>query len=245
MPSTSYRAHPDLLVYYGSGALDTLARYRRVALQANHYSPADVARLKAAGTSPIAYISLGEDTGPAAPWQLAERNPVWGGYYVAPGHPGWLEHVRNGVERVVAAGYDGLLLDTLETPPILAGHGDELLRLVTTVREVVGNGYLLANRGYALHRQLAPLVDGFLFEAFSTTWEGGYRALRGTELQDNSSRLRAIQATGKELYALDYANRPGLADFAVQRGANLGLRVQVTDREVTGLPLQQPVPARG
>ena len=244
MPSTSYRAHPDLLVYYGSGALTTLGRYRRVALQSDHYTPADVTRLTAAGTSALAYISLGEDTGPAAPWQLEERNPVWGGHYVAPGHPGWLEHVRNRVERAVADGYDGMLLDPPETPPVLGGHGGEVLRLVAAAREVVGNGCLLANRGYALHRQLAPLVDGFLFEAFSTTWEGGYRALRGTELQDNASRLRAIQATGKELYALDYANRPGLADFAVQRGANLGLRVQVTDREVTGLPLQ-PVPAHG
>lgn len=238
MPSTSYRAHQDLLVYYGSGALETLGRYRRVALQASHYTAEEIARLRAAGTSPLAYMSLGEDTGPeGTPWQLAARNPVWGGHYVAPGHPGWVESVRDGAERALEAGYGGMLLDTLETPPILAGHGGELVRLVSEIREVMGDGYLLANRCHALHRQLAPLVDGFLFEAFSTTWEDGYRALRGSELQDNSVRLLALQATGRDLYALDYANRPGLADFAVQRGANLGLRVQVTDRHVTGLPL--------
>lgn len=236
MPSTSCRAHPDLLVYYGSGELMTLAQHKRVALQAGHYFPSELKFLAARGTEALAYLSLGEDTGPEAPWQLAERNPVWGGHYVDPAHPEWLAHVQTQAQLALADGFTGLLLDTLETPPILAGGRAALVTLLSRLRELVGDGYLLANRGHHVHHEVTPFVDGFLFESFSTTWEDDYRALRGRELLDNATRLRTLEATGRELYALDYADRPDLADFAVERGDNLGLRVQVTNRHVTCLP---------
>lgn len=236
MPSTSCRAHPDLLVYYGAGRLAALAGHRRVALQPNHYQPADLAFLAAAGTRALAYLSLGEDTGPEAAWQLAARNPVWGGRYVDPGHPGWLAHLTAQAEAALGQGFTGLLLDTIETPPILEGGREALVKLVRELRAVMGDGYLLANRGHHVHREVAEFVDAFLLESFSTTWEDGYRALRGRELSETAARLRTLQATGRELYALDYADRPELADFAVQRGTNLGVRVQVTDRDVTSVP---------
>ena len=113
MPSISCRAHPALLLYYGSGELNALARHERVVLQANHYFPSEVKYLSANGTAPLAYLSLGEDTGPDAPWQLSERNPVWGGRYVDPAHPGWLEHVRAQAELALEAGLGGLVLGTL------------------------------------------------------------------------------------------------------------------------------------
>lgn len=233
MPSISCRAHPALLLYYGSGELNALGRHERVVLQANHYFPSEVKYLSANGTAPLAYLSLGEDTGPDAPWQLSERNPVWGGRYVDPAHPGWLEHVRAQAELALEAGFVGLMLDTLETPPVLNGGRPALVGLVSQLRAVVGDGYLLVNRGHGVHEEVAPLIDGFLFEAFSTTWEDGYRALRGRELLDNATRLRTLRATGRDVFALDYADRPELADFAVARGENLGLSVQVTNREVT------------
>lgn len=236
MPSTSYRGHGDLLVYYGSGQLPALAASRRVVLQPDHYTTGEIAALTAQGVSSLAYLSVGEDTGPMAPWQLAGKNPVWGGSYVDVAHPGWHEHLRRQAEAALAAGFTGLLLDTLETPPILGGHRRAALAVVRELRAVVAGGYLLANRGHALLADLAPLVDGFLFEAFSTTWEDGYRAMRGRELLDNAARLPGLRATGRELFVLDYANRPELADFAVSRGANLEVPVQVTNRDVTGLP---------
>lgn len=233
MPSTCFRAHPDLLVYYGTGELVQLAKHERVVLQADHYFPAELKFLAARGTQALAYLSLGEDTGPEAPWQLPERNPVWGGHYVDPAHPEWLAHVRAQAELALADGFAGLLLDTIETPPVLAGGRAALVGLLKELRAVVGGGYLLANRGHHVFREVAPFVDGFLFESFSTTWEDGYRALRGRELLDNATRLRLLQATGREVFALDYADRADLADFAVERGTNLGLRVQVTNRNVT------------
>src|SRR5690554_2064925 len=235
MPYTSCRAHPGLFIYYGAGELRTLAEYERVVLQPGHYTQAEVAELTAAGTQALAYLSIGEDTGPPAPWHLEQRNPVWGGHYVDAWHEGWREHLREATAGALAKGFTGLMLDTLETPPLLREGMGALPSLVAMLREAVGSGFILANRA---HQVLGAVhdVDAFLFEAFSTTWEDGYRALRGRELLDNAARLSQLRALGKPVYALDYSNRKGLTDFAVSRGFNLGLEVQVSNRDVTCLP---------
>ncbi len=251
MPSTCC-SHGRLFVYYGQGGVDVLERFERVVLQPTRYSPAELERLRQAGTRPLAYLSLTEDTGPEAPWQRPSRNPAWGGRYVDVGHPGWRAHVARQANAALARGFTGLFLDTLEPPP---GHPEDaaaLLELVAELRRLVdgagasavgttdasvpGPGYLLANRGLTLHRQLAPLVDAFLFEAYSTTWEDGYRSLGPAQLQENVKWLGALQATGRQLYLLDYANRPQLAAFAASRAATQGLPLQVTNREVSCLP---------
>lgn len=236
MPSTSFRADPELLVYYGHRQLARLARHQRVVLQPDHYSRDEIAYLAERGVRALAYLSMGEDTGPPAPWQLPEANPVWGGSYVDPQHPGWRQHVLARAVTAGVKGFSGLLLDTVETPPILERFRDPLVELVLSVRQAMLSGYILINRGYAFLHELTPLVDGFLFEAFSTTWQGGYAALRGRELLENNVRLRTIAATGRDVYALDYSDRPDLTAFAASRAANLGLPVQVTNKDVTGLP---------
>lgn len=177
MPSTSSRSHPDLLVYYGSGEVATLARHKRVVLQADHYLPSDLKLLAAHGTQALAYLSLGEDTGPEAPWQLAERNPVWGGHYVDPAHPEWLAHVRAQAEVALADGFTGLLLDTLDTPTHLErqdpvgkrGMRQAAVDLVRAIRRHYPGLTLIMNRGYDLLPTLAPSLDALMAESLITT----------------------------------------------------------------------------
>lgn len=234
MPSI-YSSSSELVVYYGRDELERLAGQRRVVLQAGYHLESELAELKAAGTETLAYLALSEDTGPPAPWQRAESNPDWGGRYVDLTHPGWLELVNERTSAALDLGFSGLFLDTLDLPAKFSDEEEPLLELVTAVRSAVGSGYLLANRGYALHEQLAPLVNGFLFEAFSTTWQGGYRALTGVDLMGNAARVNALRASGRDLFALDYADTPALAAFARSRAATHGLPLQVADRNLTRL----------
>lgn len=238
MPSISCRAERDLLVYYGSGHADVLGRYGRVVLQPDHYSSAEIEALVSGGTQALAYLSVGEDTGPAAPWQLEQRNPVWGGHYVDLGHEGWQRSLVAAASRALSKGFTGLLLDTLETPAILAGGQVHLPRIVEMLRAEVGTGAIIANRAHHVSPVVGAWVDAFLLEAFSTTWEDGYRALRGRELSDTGAQLARLLKFGKPVHALDYSNRDELTAFAVARGNNLGLTVQVTNRDVTCLPAE-------
>lgn len=217
----------------------TLARYERVVLQPEHYAAPELREITARGTQALAYLSVGEDAGPPAPWQLEQRNPVWGGHYVDLQHEGWRSRLTQMAAEALAAGFSGLMLDTLETPHILGGGWSALPAITAMLREVVGHGFVLANRAHQVRGAVGDNVDGFLFESFSTTWEDGYRSLRGRELLDNTARLRDLRALGKPVYALDYSNRGSLTDFAVSRAENLDLSVQVTDRQITCLPEQR------
>ena len=93
----------------------------------------------------------------------------------------------------------------------------------------------MANRGFELQPELSQFVDGFLFEAFSTTWEDGYRALRPLELLANVDLLDRLRVTNREVFALDYAVTESLAAFALARAATHGLPLQVSNRELTWL----------
>ncbi len=96
---------------------------------------------------------------------------------------------------------------------------------------------MLANRGFSLLPELAEHIDGFLFEAFSSTWGrgGGTQALPPRDLLLNTERVAAVETLGLGLYALDYADTPALEAFARDRARSHGLVSLVSNRELTRL----------
>jgi polysaccharide biosynthesis protein PelA len=240
--SISSRPKRPLAVFYGSGELDALQGFRRVVLQPLHYSDDALAALRAAGTAPLAYLSLGEDvvgedTGAAAPWRRPERNTAWYGHYVRAAHPDWLAHLRKRAEALVARGFAGFLLDTLDTVDLFPEDRSAYLELVAALRQVTPTGYLLANRGFSLLPELSEYLDGLLFEAFSSTWstDGGTGALAPADLMLNTERVNALEGRGLDLYALDYADTPALEAFARDRARSHGLASLIGNRELTRL----------
>ena len=230
-----YSSDSSLLIYYGTGGLASLSSYRRVVLQYGHHDVHEVVALRRAGTQPLVYLSLGEDTGPPAAWQRPTRNPWWGGALVDPTHPGWITRVTTTVERALAYGYAGVFCDTLDA----AMSGPERSAMIALVRHLkgrVGSRAVLVNRAAAIASAIAPYVDGFVFEGFSTTWLDGYQALPPLALEGNVERLECYRAAGRPVFALDYADDVELASFARARAATHGLASQVSNRMLTALP---------
>lgn len=222
--------------YYGRGRLDRLVDYHRVVLQPDFYSAEDLAHLRRHGVVPVAYLSLSEDQGPPAPWQRDGRNPDWGGSYVYVGHPGWVEHVIAQAEDALARGFTGLFLDTLNVEHTYPEDVPHLMRLIETIRERVGSTYLLANRGFALLPRLAEVVDGLLFESFSVRWtDSGYAPWSDEILDQHAEIAESLQAYDLDLYALDYADSQGLADFATRRANQFGMGLFISDRALSRL----------
>lgn len=229
----------DLLIYYGPGGLPTIAGYQRAVLQPGHYSRQQLQQLREAGTETLAYLSLGEDPGPAAPWQRSQVNPDWGGHYVSVAHAGWRTHCLALANRYLAQGFSGLFIDTLDTPDMFPEDRAAMLDLIRDLR-VVANGYLLANRGLGLLPESAAHVNGYLFESFSATWQGdGYRALTLEELHRTMLQAHLLQATRRDLYALDYADTAELIGFARARAATHGFSSVISNRTLTYLPEQR------
>jgi hypothetical protein len=227
-----------LVVYYGSGELSALERFELVALQPGHYSSAELKQLRDAGSTPLAYLSLGEDVGSAAPWQRSEKNPDWHGHYVQAGHPGWGEQLRTQAEALLTRGFGGFLLDTLDTVDLFPDDRDAYLRLVASIRSLTPSAYLLANRGFSLLPELAEHIDGLLFEAFSSTWQadGTTQALSPADLFFNTEITTELEPLGLDLYALDYADTPALEAFARDRAASHRLTSLISSRDLTRLP---------
>jgi hypothetical protein len=223
-----------LAFYYGTGALDRLRGYRRVVLQPEFYQPDELEDLRRDGVLPLAYLSLSEDQGPPAPWQREERNPDWGGAFVHVGHPGWVEHVVGQAKAAIAKGFAGVFLDTLNVELTLPEELPHMLALVAAIREEAKPEYVIANRGFGLLPRLAEFVDGILFESFSARWlEGGYAAWSPEILEVHAQIAEQLLQFNLDLYALDYADSPGLADFARRRAHQFGLHSFISDRALS------------
>jgi hypothetical protein len=220
--------------YYGAGQLEALTRYQRVVLQPEFYLPAQLVHLGAQGVQTLGYLSLSEDQGPPAPWQRSERNPDWGGAFVHVDHPLWVDHVVGQARAAMAAGFSGLFLDTLNVELTFPEDVPHLLTLVAAIAEEAQPEYLLANRGFGMLPRLAELVDGVLFESFSARWtDDGYAPWPPDVLEFHAQIAERLLQLDVELYALDYADSPGLADFAVRRAWQFGLQGVVSDRALS------------
>jgi hypothetical protein len=229
-------AQEPIAFYYGAGQLDRLARYRRVVLQPEFYSAPELTELTARQVQPLAYLSLSEDQGPPAPWQRRERNPDWGGAFVYVGHPGWVEHVIGQAEAAIAGGFAGLFLDTLNVELTFPEDVPQLLTLVAAIREEAKPAYLLANRGFGMLPRLADLVDGVLFESFSVRWvDNGYAPWPPDVLEHHAQIAERLLELDLDLFALDYADSPGLTDFAHRRARLFALHSFVSDRALSRL----------
>ncbi|WP_433088265.1 hypothetical protein ACQP1P_20145 [Dactylosporangium sp. CA-052675] len=223
-----------IVFYYGTGRLAELAAYRRAVLQPEFYRPPELQSLRGAGTDPLAYLSLSEDQGPPAPWQRPQRNPDWGGAFVHVAHPGWQEHVLRQARDAMNAGFAGLFLDTLNVELTFPEDVAPLLGLVAALRRVAGTGYVLANRGFGMLPHLAEHVDGIVFESFSARWtDDGYAPWPADVLEDHARVAEGLPRHGLDLYALDYADTPGLADFARRRAELFGMECVISDRALS------------
>ncbi len=220
--------------YYGNGRLTELAGYPRVVLQPDFYSGAELAFLAERGVQTLGYLSLSEDQGPPAPWQRRERNPDWGGAFVQVGHPLWVAHVVGAAKEAISRGFAGLFLDTLNVELTYPEDVPHLLTLVAAIRAEAKPGYLLANRGFGMLPRLAEIVDGIVFESFSARWtEAAYAPWPPDVLEFHAQIAEQLLQLELDLYSLDYADSPGLADFAERRARQFGLQSFVGDRALS------------
>lgn len=222
-----------LVFYYGFGCLEELACCEKAVLQPDHYSEEELRYLKAQGVSPLAYVSVGEDVGPPAAWQVGGKRSEWGGFRVDPRHPGWVTRVLGQVRSALARGFAGLFLDTLDAAEEMSRSGT--LSLLRELRRVAGRAYVMANRGFGLLPEMAQYIDGILFEAFSTTHSPDYAPLPETELRFNEALACYLRTFGKELFSLDYAGTPELEEFARARALRFGFYPVTGNKYLTRL----------
>lgn len=186
----------------------------------------------------LAYLSVGElnentaDYGRYAerPW-LIESNVSWPSWRVDVRDEEWRRHILHTAERLMEAGFDGLMLDTLSVASMLerreparfAGSVEAMRELIRTLRRRHPSALLVPNGGLEVVDAVASELDGLLVEAVY----GGFDSARGQYTRHRSHRdrrhllhelMRIRSRNELPAFAIDYFSP---ADEAGARDARL------------------------
>jgi polysaccharide biosynthesis protein PelA len=185
------------VIYYGANAdPETLSRYDVIILD-----PAFQGSIKDCavhGAKTFGYLSLGEFAKagkfvslPSGSAMLLEENPNWpGSYRVDVRRSAWQSLISHDVvPRLLARGFDGLFLDTLDTPAHLEetdpkryhGMRAAAVSLVKVIRRRFPATPIIMNRGYALLPEVTNAIDGIVAESFMTTYDFATRSYKWVE----------------------------------------------------------------
>lgn len=173
----------------------------------------------------LGYISLGEAESYRSDFRnikamglLIRENRNWRGHWIVDlRNDKWIEHVANTiVPDVIRRGFDGIVLDTLDSPleleannPVqFKGMTEAAINAVRLLRTRFPELKIMLNRGFKVLPEVAPYIDFVLAENLNTDWTIGQKP-RLTAKRDASRWLRSIMiALAKDprlkVYTLDY-----------------------------------------
>lgn len=208
--------------YYGSFHPD-LRRFDFVIVESAALTAGQIAQLKRAGTLVVAYLSIGEQIEPAdlkASYLFLDtkgnpvKNKAWGSYYVNAADENWRKLIFNQAEKLYQMGFDGLFLDTLDTAELYPQSAPGMASLVRELRRQFPEGILVANRGFTILPHIADVLDGLLFECFSSDYDAQSKRcyqLEGQATTENRelfhSLLQPFVKRGLTVLTLDYCEK--------------------------------------
>ena len=192
------------------------------------------AEAEARGRRLLAYVSAVEMSPGSAPARLATArgiptaaaNPNWNTQALEVTHPAWQDWlVQDAVGSALARGYHGVFLDTLDSvmlgdcpPGQVQARWQALAAALRHLRREHPHCHVVLNRGFALLKDCAPLIDGVLIESLYQTWspqQKAYAPVAPADTQWLLDRITEIKARRLPLFIVDYVP-PDQADLARQ-----------------------------
>ena len=186
-----------------------------------------------------------------SPSFLVEPNPNWpNSFRVDLRDTAWQQILlREEIPRLIALGFDGLMLDTLDTasyleakdPVRFAGSRQALRDWLQQVRKTFPRTVIVAN-GTAALVDAAPYVDGFVVEGVFATYDFGRRIYRATTDDERAWKLAQIaqarQVADRPVFTIEYADVGDLtlSRWASAEASRLGFRPYVAVKDLNTLP---------
>jgi endo-alpha-1,4-polygalactosaminidase (GH114 family) len=210
------------------------------------------------GTVRLGYLSVGEADPRRPYWSAVQGSP----FLIEP-DPYWPENMRvdlrdrrwqeillsQEIPRLLGAGFDGLMLDTIDTasyleakdPVRFAGARQALRDLLREIRTRFPRAPVVAN-GTAGLADAAPFVDGFVVEGVFATYDFGRRLYRITTDQERDWKLAriadALAVAHRPVFTIDYADvgDVALAHWAERAATERGFKSYIGVRDLNTLP---------
>jgi uncharacterized protein (TIGR01370 family) len=210
------------------------------------------------GTLRLAYLSVGEADrfrraadGVRDQAFLVEPNPDWpDNYRIDIRDRRWQALLlEREVPRLLGLGFDGLMLDTIDTAPYLedkdrarfGGSRQALRDWLGRLRARFPKAVVIANASVALP-DAAPYVDGFVVEGVFATYDFGRRIYRPTTSDERAWKLaqieRALKIAPRPVFTIEYADfgDVGLGRWAEGESARYGFHPYVAVKDLNALP---------
>jgi len=209
------------------------------------------------GTIRLGYLSVGEADERRPYWPsvrgqpfLVEANPDWPAYRVDVRDPRWQDALMHDeVPRLMQRGFDGLMLDTIDTVPYLerkdparfAGSREALRDWLGRLRREFPRATVIANGTEAL-ADVAPYVDAFVIEGVFAVYDPGRRVYRETTEAERAWKLsmieRARRVAPRPVFTIEYADvgDVALSRWAAEESARQGFHPYVGVRDLNTAP---------
>lgn len=232
------------VVYYGATVTPGQLRpYRLAVLDAE--TRVNLRQVASQGTLVLGYISVGEVEQNRAHFAavqaeglLGDENPNWpGSFYVDVRDPRWTRRVvEELVPALLARGFGGVFLDTLDNPPHLertdparwAGMTQGAADLVKAIRARYPGLPVMMNRGYDLLPLVARDIDLVLGESVLSGWDFAANRPQPMSAADTAFQVNALKGAralnpALRVMTLDYwdpADTAGVAALYARQRAN-------------------------
>jgi uncharacterized protein (TIGR01370 family) len=210
------------------------------------------------GTIRLAYLSVGETDTRWPNWAtlrdqpfVVEPNPEWpASVRIDIRDQRWQETLlRDQVRPMIERGFDGVMLDTIDTAPYLerkdparfSGSRQALRDWVRRLRDQFPHAAVVANGGEALV-DVAPFVDAFVVEGVFSLFDAGRRTYRATTDAERSWKLGAIAraqaAAQRPVFSIEYADvgDVALSSWAHDESVRHGFHPYVGVRDLNTAP---------
>jgi hypothetical protein len=190
---------PGIAFHYGANPpVEELSHFEQVVVEPRHMSLEKLAVLR--GASVVhAYLSIGEMSRehPAharlqESWIIG-RNEAWDSSVLDPLQEGVRELLLSQAEALWADGYQGLFLDTLDSPLGVAAPASvrqariqALVELLQDMHRRLPGVKLLLNRGFELFPEVAPLAHGLVAESLFAQWNAKARRYEPVPEEDRA-----------------------------------------------------------
>ncbi|MBA4274152.1 MAG: hypothetical protein C0436_00720 [Alphaproteobacteria bacterium] len=225
MPGQNWVSHENSerwIAYYDKSApAGYFKDYSLVVFDAEHHPAFSELQPK---TEVLGYLSIGEVHGHSphvtdlkAAGAIISRNPKWDSYIVDPRSKAWRELLlTKQIPAMVAAGFDGLMLDTIDSPlNVDSGKADEeaiYVASVTLIREIrtsFPNMKIMLNRGFEILDPVSGYIDYALAESTFSKYENdGKKPM----IWDHSAQRPIVEMLRRamrknpqlKIYTLDY-----------------------------------------
>ncbi len=206
----------SVAVFYDANPpIEILSQFDRLILESANIKPTDLQALTANGATTYAYFSIGE-VGPDRVYSepvneqwVASVNSAWNSRVMDLTSAGWQQFVIRRIDELVAQGFDGVFLDTMDSFQLIStddtvrqNQQQALAGIIASMKKRHPSLRLIANRGFEVLDSIAPHLDAIAAESLYKGWNNARQRYVDVPAADREW-LTGWLDTASQTYGLD------------------------------------------